>query len=229
MPGAWEIIEERRNRILVAVITPPDLKVTLAWARHFNALALPPGSQTMQARGFNYDANRNLCLKGMLQGGFGWLMWVDTDVHVPRDAVMRLLASGRDLIGGVYFRKEPPYLSVASVAQFDASGIFVHGKLPEHQPGDVVPVDFLGSGCTLISRRCVEDMFARFPRPYQWALDVAPVMDHEGKPLPGYSEDFIFSVRAREIGYQPYLHTGVVCQHETLAAVGPRGLELIRE
>lgn len=229
MPASWEIVEQRRNRVLLSVITPPDLKITMSWARHFNHLQMPPLSQHFETRGKNYDANRNTCLKAMMDGGFGWIMWVDADVYLPPDAIMRLLSAGRDFIGGLYFRKEPPYLPVSSIAKFDDRGQFIPGVLPPHQPGDIVPVNFLGCGCTLISRRCVEDMLSHYPRPYQWGMDIAPVMDHNGKPIPGWSEDFLFCARAEQIGYTPYLHTGVVCQHELLAAVGPRGVEVIRE
>ena len=174
--------------------------------------------------GLPYHAARNRVVKMALDQGFGWVFFLDTDTVPPPRVVAHLLQTGRDLVGALYFRRYPPYDAAASILSKDAKGNTVQSRLPPYQPGEILPVDFLPTGCTLISRRCIEAMFAHFPRPYDWGFDIAPVPDGMGGALPGFSEDYIFSWRAKTIGFQPYLHTGLVCQHEMIGVVTDQGL-----
>lgn len=226
MPGAWEILKVRQHRVLMVTITPPELKVSLQWARMLRALWLPPDSITIDLRGLPFHAARNAALKYALDGGFGSLFFLDSDTVPFPDVVRRLLEAGRDLIGGLYYRRGPPFKPAAGNAGRDQAGELTILDLQPHHPGDIIPVDFLPSGCTLISRRCMEALRAAYPRPFDWGVDIVRVPDGNGGLLPPFSEDFIFSWRCRELGYQPWLHTGVVCAHELSAVATSRGVEV---
>ena len=219
MPGAWEIVEARRNRVMVVTIAPPDLKVTTGWASAVLHLALPPMSDFMMVKGFPFGPARNKGLKEALDQGYGWLFFLDADVICPPNVVMDLLANGRDLIGGLYYRRFPPYEPAPSVAVRNEGGQLLGHKPPSFNHGDVIPVEFLPMGATLISRRCMETVLASHPRPFEWNLDI------DTQDRGGLSEDFTFSLRALELGFQPWVATGLTCRHETLTLVGPRGLE----
>ena len=156
-------------------------------------------------------------LKMAFESRFEWLFFLDTDTLAPKLTVPILQAANRDLIGGMYFQRFPPYLPAHATAGVDAKGLIVKQPLPPFTPGDIIPIDFLATGCTLVHRRCMEAMLKTYPKPYEWTLDI----DKEG----GLSEDFDFSLKAARIGFQPWLHTGVVARHEMLMTVGPRGPE----
>ena len=226
MPGSWEILEARRNRVCMAVISRAGYKVSKRWADAYRQLDLPDQSQIVEAQGGPYDASRNAAAKACVDGGFGYLFFLDTDTIPNSDTVMKLIATGRDLIGATYRRRHPPFDIIGATAMLDAKGQIIGVPIKNDRPGEIVPVDFLPTGATLISRRCLEAMFAVFPRPYMWGIDVAPVSDGAGGSLPQVSEDYVFSLRAKTIGYQPWLHTGLWCKHEIDGVFGgPNGPE----
>src|SRR3990167_1988438 len=175
MPGAWEILQRERNRVMVGILSPPDLKVSLNWARAYREMQLPLGSLIFDIRGLPWDAARNQLLKKAHDEGYGRLAFLDADVIAPSDWVMRLIATGHDLVGALYHRRFAPYHPAAGTVVRNTKGELVIGPLPPFTPGDVIPVDLLPSGATLISYRCMEAMLKTFPRPYTWAaLDIAP-------------------------------------------------------
>ena len=223
MPGAWELQEFAKNRVLLATIVPPDLKVSMEWGMALTMLGLPPGSMPMRPQGMPFGHARNVAVKAALDNGFGWLLFVDADTIPPAGAAATLMAAGRDLIGGLYYRRYPPYEPAAAVARVELvpgpAGQpvqkIMRGPLPAYTPGQIIPVDFLPTGLTLISRRCLEAVIAKFPRPYEWQIDI----DREG-----LSEDFDYCVKAKSLGFQSWLHTGVIAKHELTAHATERGL-----
>lgn len=214
MPGSWETLEMRRNRVLVAVIQRSGDRVSFEWAKTLRGIQLPNLSAITDIKGYPYDAARNRAARICLDNGFGYLFFLDTDVLVPHDVVTKLMETGRDLIGALYRRRHPPFDLLAANIGKDPKGEMTPMSLENYRPGEIVSVDFLPTGATLISRRCLETMFARFPRPYTWAYDVAPVPDGVGGSLPQVSEDYIFSLRAKAIGFTPWVATGLWCSHE---------------
>jgi hypothetical protein len=226
MTTAWDIQRARRNRVLLAVIVPPDWKVSMRWSVMNRQLELPPGSDSIQIAGLPYGPARNSAAKAFLDGGYSYLAFLDADTIPRTDWIMRLLDAGRDLIGALYHQRFPPYLPTAFMRGEEPDGGIRKDPLPEFQYGDIIPVDFLATGATLISRMCMETVIAKYPRPYEWGLDLTLVPTDDGKTLPATGEDFMFSLRAKEVGFTPYLHTGVQALHEVSAVVDVGGLKV---
>ncbi len=225
MAGSWEISDIRRNRVLVVTIAAPDWPVTLTWAESLRALQLPAFSQIIKVTGMPYGVARNQALKAALDGGFAWLFFLDADVHMPADGLLKLLESGRDYIAGVYRQRFPPWKiasfmkTMVPVPNQPGQVMMEKGDLPPHAPGAIIPVDFLHTGATLISRRCMETVLARYPKPFEWTLDI----DKPG----GLSEDYTFTQNAASVGFQAWLHTAIECRHEIKLAIGPNGPEML--
>ena len=226
MPGAWEILQMRLNRVLVWIIAPPELKHSRYWCQAYRALQLPPGSPFQYIEGFPYDAARNIGLKQMIDAQFGYIFMWDTDTLPPADVVLRLIETGRDLIGALYTRRGPPFDIVAGNATYDPQGKNIGFKMPPYKQGDIVPVDVVGMGVTLISRRCVQAIMAKHPRPFAWGVDLESIREESGALVPRTSEDFVFCIRAKECGFQPWIHTGLQAQHELLAVATPQGVQM---
>ena len=225
MPGAWEILKARRERVLCCVIMPPELRHSRAWTRMWKNLQLGQGGEVIDVQGLPYDAARNHAVKAAVDGDWGYLFFLDSDTIPPANIVPQLIATGRDFIGGLYHQRGGAFLPVACNMVRDAKGDWVRGGLPPHQPGEVIPVDFLGMGATLISRRCMQAVLEHFPRPFAWGKDIAPVPDDHGGQLPPLSEDYMFCLRAKALGYQPWVHTGIVAQHEMMVVVTDKGVQ----
>lgn len=226
MPGAWEILQMRRNRVLVCIITAPELKHSRWWCRAFRSLQLPTRSEFRYVEGWPYDAARNIGLKNMMDEKFGYIFFWDSDTLPPDDTVTRFIESGRDLIGALYTRRGPPFDPVAGCSTYNQEGRHIGFKMPSYNQGEIVPVDVLGMGATLISRRCVETVMLKYPRPFAWGMDLAEIREADGTLIPRTSEDYVFCLRAKECGFQPWVHTGKQAQHELLAVATPQGVQM---
>ena len=225
MPSAWEILDIRKSRTLVAIIAPAEHRVSLRWTIMSRQMVLPPGSDLMLITGLPYGPARNQGLKTAMEQGFAYLAFLDTDTLPPIDWVTRLIATQRDLVGCIYHQRFPPFNPTAFIQGTDENGGLQKLPLPAHQRGDIIPVDFLATGSTLYSRRCMESVLAKYPRPFEWGIDIAGIPGDDGI-LPNLSEDFMFSVRARDMGFQPWLATGVEARHEMEVVATSRGMEM---
>lgn len=219
--GSWDRKRASENRVLVSTICPPDGKVTYQWARSWRELELPEGSDNLIVQALPFGVARNYAIKQMLEKGFGYLFFLDSDIILPSNAVMRLIETKLPLISCFYTHRFPPFdpcFYGAEVVEGKISKTAISGW----NFGDIVPAAFLPAGAVLIHRAVFEKMFqSGIRKPYEWTLDI-------DNPQ-GLSEDFAFSLRAINIGIQPYVHTGIQAKHEQLATCGVRGLEAVTE
>lgn len=221
MPGSWEITQVRQNRILIGILMPPDGAVTLDYAQAIRGLQVPPGSDFMRVIGLPWGPARNQAAKTALDNGFH-LAFLDSDVRVEPDAFMKLLATGLDIVSGLYYQRFFPYQPVAFNPSQDQQGNIIRVPVTGWNPGDIFPATFIPSGLTIYRRRLLAALFSRFERIFEWGVDVKPIPMEGGGQVPPFSEDFVLSWRALQLGFQPFVHSGVVGLHEVRGVVGPR-------
>ena len=222
MGSSWELKSLKENRVLVATISPPDGKVSYQWARAWKDLQLPPGSDGAIIQGLPFGVARNYCVSTLLEKGFAYLFFLDSDIWVPADTVMRLIKTGLPLIGCYYTHRFPPYDPCYYAAAKNEEGKLVKVPLSGWNFGDIVPCSFMPSGACLIHRSVFEKMLASgIKKPYAWSLDI-------DEPT-GMSEDYDFSLKCVSIGITPYMHSGIQARHECLATCGVRGIEAVTQ
>src|SRR5688572_26774169 len=154
--------------------------------------------------------------------GSGWtashIFFVDDDVLLPPNALIRLLSHKLPIVSGLYYAKTDtpqPLMLNASLC----------GLVDEWEPGALVPVDVHGMGCTLIEMKVFRDLIAtgtldtgihqgrEIYRFFATTRD-ARTVDENGTPtIYNETEDAYFLKRARAIGYQPTVDTGTFCWH----------------
>ncbi len=126
------------------------------------------------------------------RGGYSHLLFVGADTIPPLDVLPRLLAHGKDVVGGVYFGRHGatngnPHTAVA----------WKHDTKPEDLPkqfdGSLITVDGMGMDCVLFSRTAFTHM--SFMN-YEVTDDDYPVYDH-----------------LKTNGFQIYLDTSLICKH----------------
>ena len=223
MPGSWEITKQRDERLLVAIICPPDLGVTLNFSQNMRNIQLPPGSDFMKVIGLPYGPARNQALKACVEQNYN-LAFLDADVRIESDAFMKLLETKLDIVSGLYYQRFHPYMPVMFNEGRNENGESVRVPVIGWKPGDVVPCDFIPSGLTIYRLNMLRAMLNVYPLPFMWGVDIAPVPDVGGSVAPAMSEDFSFSWKAKQIGYRGYVMTSVVGLHETRAVIGPKWL-----
>jgi hypothetical protein len=193
---------------LIAVPARP-----LAYAAFWQSVLMmrkPAGTRFMFMEGSRIDQLRNMAVEAMLEHKeLEWLLFLDDDHHVPREALMQLLARDKAMIGGMYVVRMPPYRTTAAVQ-----------VRPDHyQPlsaehvasADPVPVDLLGMGCTLIRRTVFEALHPSLgSQPFRLFLNDAGVAK---------GEDVSFCDAVRAAGIEIFADPQVMVPH-----IAPRGI-----
>ena len=231
MPASWEIRAQRENACILSILVPPDHRVSFDFMRQFRHIQLPNGSDIMPVKGRPWGPARNEAAKMALDNG-RHLCFLDADVRIEPDAFVKLLATGLELVGGLYYQRYPTqlvpnssifgYLPVMFNIAKTQEGAFISIPVTGWNPGDIVPVTFVPSGLTVYRHSLLVKLFQRYKSLFTWGVDIAPVLEPEGTPATPFSEDFSCSWKATQIGVQPYIATGICGLHETLCVIGPK-------
>jgi hypothetical protein len=143
-----------------------------------------------------------------------YMLFIDDDIAFRPDdieKVYRELLDGKDLVGGCYVVKDGSQLASACFTS-------VH-KLD----GRVVPIDYVATGFMGFSHRLIDRMVneLKLPLLHQaiWArcypfFESGRHWDETLKEDIYISEDWNFCNKARQLGVQPYLHTGIWLGHQ---------------
>lgn len=198
MAGSWEL--KQRTSVLCSILHVDY--TTIAWSLGLRNLQVP--GHVVGLSGMPYDHARNTACMRVLDGGYEWGFFLDSDVIPPPDAILRLISHGQPIISGIYHRRSPPH------------GIPVMMKpvgtwITNYPANTVIEVDVVGAGCLLIHRSVLE----RLPPQrdgkhwFDWRVDLRGILpQHEC-----LSEDFTFCMHAKKSGYRILVDTGVQCLH----------------
>ena len=158
-------------------------------------------------KGYGCAQARNLCAREALDYGAEYLMFVDSDVIIPNDAVNRLVAADSDIALGVYPRRDTmtgqtevflPGDNFLDENNINLSDIY------KYQDDPVIQVKGGGMGCTLIKT----DLFNKVAYPWFKYVEY-----DNGKVL---SEDNYFCWRAKEEADAKIVcDTSVRCYHRS--------------
>lgn len=217
---------------------PRDDSVSLAWVTPgtVNALFMdsvlklymadlqrPMGTQRLARDGSGYTylvsgpriaSARNALVRNFLEiRGSAWMLMVDTDMVFEPIVLDRLLAAAdpitRPIVGALCFgggkgRLFPTMYRLCDPAENDGN---VVQYVSEWNSGDVVQVDATGAACILIHRSVLEAMGGRYPEPAPWFSETI----YKGRE---FGEDWSFCLRAQQMGYPIFVHTGASIGHE---------------
>jgi len=217
------------HRTVEALTAAALLRLVQVFPRGSVAIELPANESLVQRA-------RNEAVARFLDSDKSHLLFIDSDVIFRPEDVAKLVASGKDLIGGLYPQKWIDWEHVAGRA---ISSTLLHPVLPQDMaasgihfnvntiPGKMtaeagcLPVRALATGFLLIAREVLTTMIAKFPeREYMTDWHVTPETPNglakrwnlfdcfisNGKYL---SEDYGFCYLAAKAGFQPYAHLGL--------------------
>ena len=151
-----------------------------------------------------YNA-RNLIARKAIEQGFDRVMWFDSDIIMPPNAMERLAAdmdAGLDFVTGVYYKRVLPTAPVVfkdvwwRVNQGEAAA---GAETVTDIPQGLFEVAGCGFGCCMTSVKMLKDLVDRVGAPFT--------------PLIGVSEDLTFCLRAREAGYRIICDGRIQCGH----------------
>ncbi|MCH7490513.1 MAG: glycosyltransferase [Gemmatimonadetes bacterium] len=185
--------------------------------------SLPDGSYVAYTvAGSTICGKRNNAVDQMLnEPTFEWLLFVDSDMILPKGALQRLLYRKADIVGGMYCLREEPYAVVAGhvlergqsddpLRPTQHPDFLIRTLSPVMIARGDVPVDVCGTGVMLIHRRVLESMDSPWFVPNE-----RPNCAH------GQNEDYNFCLRASDQGFTIACDTSVTCGHVGTTNITP--------
>jgi hypothetical protein len=158
-----------------------------------------------------YAARNDMFREELLRDGWDWFFMVDSDMAWEPDAIARLVAAAdaeeRPIVAALTFgRAGAGWFPTMYLAEPEKQSLM---RLEEWPADALVPVDATGSSCMLIHRSVIEAMLNEYG-----ATTAAPwyqEVEHNGTMM---GSDLVFCLRARQMGFPIYVHTGVEFGHQ---------------
>lgn len=154
---------------------------------------------------------RQNALVSFMQKRTDFMFSFDDDVTMPHDTITKLVEADKDIIAGIYRLKRD---EVATAVRLPKSGPTMNKVLAMDM---ITPATYVSTGCFMVKRSVIEGMIEKYPELHYrrnitgdqaWALYMPYI--YNGEYL---SEDWAFCQRAREAGFEVWLHGGVKCGH----------------
>jgi hypothetical protein len=161
---AWELKNIKNPQDVDLLIAIPHTGlVRMDWAFSLKHLDMPPGVMfaTMGLQGQPIHLARNQFITSALQRNAEHIFFLDADVEMPHDGLVKLYETKRPIIAGVYSQRSPPYALSANIQRRALTP-----EILEKYPNAVLDVHEIGMGCALINMRVIKRIAAR--QELQW-------------------------------------------------------------
>jgi GT2 family glycosyltransferase len=202
-------MSEEPKKILVAIPTGQTLFSEFALA--LRLLRIPPDYQVAfaMAKKANADIARNSAAE-ITTDEVDYIFYLDDDILVPDNALEKLLSHGKDIVSGLYFRNNYPFLPMLYKKQSDR-----YEAVIDYEKNKLIEVDACGTGCTLIKA----EVFKKLDKPY--------FKNNEADG--GFSEDLYFCKKAKEAGFTIHCDTSINCAHMSSGPIDNRTWDNVKE
>jgi GT2 family glycosyltransferase len=133
-----------------------------------------------------------------------YVLWLDSDMVFDSDLLLRLWEHReKGIISGLYFRRRPPYnpvlykeLKTRNVPTDPES--IEYDDYPEDQVFEAAGIGF---GGVLVKTNILAEVINKYGTAFE--------------PLHSFGEDLSFCIRAKELGYPSFCHSGIQLGHRS--------------
>lgn len=140
-----------------------------------------------------YEARERIA-KSAIEEGYTHILWLDSDVIVPRDALVKMLNVKAPIVSGVVFRRVAPYTPTVYMRQPNGT----YREFLNIPDGGIIHIDACGFGCVLTETEALIHMYEQYGRLF------APEE---------LGEDLQFCKRARDAGMDIRVDASIRCGH----------------
>lgn len=187
--------QEIQPYVLIAVPTLDTIK-TETVSSLFGAVAMLNARAKLHIHvsSLIHDA-RNKCVDAAIAAGATHLMFIDSDMKFPPEAIQKLINQDKDIIGGLYYRKQPPHFPL--IHEKDGNRIVIPRSFNKKEPFKVFGT---GTGFMLIKTK----VFKKLEPPWFY------FGNFKGKAI---GEDIYFCKKAQEKGFEVWCDPTLGLQH----------------
>jgi len=228
---AWEV--QKKPRLLIGTPIRPAGDVKVEWAIGYRQLIIPQELQphiiTFQNQA-TVDLARNNIVDVAFNEGVEYILFYDSDVIPPADALIKLYESKLPIVSALYYRRHPvrirgqlvlqPHPSIwKKISSEQQKPGEIYQPIVELPQGQLIEADVIGLGFCLVHI----DVFKRMNKPWFKFLAGWHKFDPSVDWRDEKSEDFYWCDKARELGYKIYVRTDIQCRHVFEGVVDGKG------
>lgn len=194
------------HKVLIGIPTAEMARNSIFYD-HLGLLERPDNAVQIAVHGQSPARNRNLIIEKMLsEPDFTHILFLDDDVLVPPDMLIRLLSHDKDIVSGLYLMRNFPHRPIL-FSEARLSGHCLNTVLVDGMEG-LIPIVNCGLGAVLIKR----EVFEAMEKP--WITLGELEADH-------WCDDISFFNRVRAKGFELFCDLDVLCGHCASVTVAP--------
>jgi len=170
------------------------------------ALNKPDNSLVTTVSGQSPAKSRNIIIEQALKHNCTHVFFMDDDMVIEKDSLIKLLAHDKDVVSGLYLMRGYPHFPVAFDEAFDSGKC----KFMYLEPGKqgLVPIVNCGLGCVLIKT----EVFRKLSKPWVTLGEIEK---------DGWCDDVAFFNKVRKAGFEMYCDMDVRAGHLVSFALWP--------
>ena len=156
MSHSWEIVAQKANTCLIALLAPPG-GISVDWALSFNNMEKPSAWDVLRLSGLPWGEARTQAAYQCLNGGYQWLFMLDCDIIAPKDTITRLMSHRLPIVSGLYYQRFPTWTGMSGdylPCMFNEfakpDGTVEKQTITEFKPGSLVEAAYVPGGCLLV-------------------------------------------------------------------------------
>jgi len=174
----------------------------------------PGGFQWAFCANFDVAEARNILVKQFLRTSCTHMLFLDSDIIIQPDTIVKLLQCRKPVVSAAYFEKRG---GMSMQAYYHSEVPWRRDPQVEYRDGELVEAELIGMGCVLIERWVFEK--TDYPW-FRYTLHDENLPDDER-----IGEDFTFAYTTcfKKLGIRPYVATGVKVGHIGQAVVWGKG------
>jgi len=142
-----------------------------------------------------------------------YVVMMDSDMVFDAEAIVRLIGHNKDVISGLYFKKQPPYEPLAYMRS--SKGEYSH--IDNIEKGGLLDVDAVGAGLLVIKTSILKDMpkpwFACPPLFLTYDKKSGFALKKKGIKNLCLGEDMWFCYLAKQSGFDVVVDLDTKCYH----------------
>jgi glycosyltransferase involved in cell wall biosynthesis/GT2 family glycosyltransferase len=151
--------------------------------------------------GYSIDQVRNLMAHYTIENNYDYIFYLDSDIVLPDNTLLRLLSHDKDIVSGMYIQRKT-HSQIPEMYTWNDKGEMRNMKPEETTPRGLVEIAACGFGGVLIKRNVLKDIGYPYFF-YKHSIDFNHTL----------SEDVDFCMKAANKGYKVYLDTDIQYQH----------------
>lgn len=204
----------KQTSVLISIPVPPYGKLTSELVKYLLNVTNSPIPNVKVGvdivEGKPIDSVRNNAVNKFLDSKYDYMLCIDSDIVPPSYAIPELLKWDKPLIGATCFsfQYDQPFAVIMNRTDNGEGGYEQSKNIGKER---LIKCSATGAACLMIHRDVLEKMRTYLIEKNGKSMFFETLYRENGTL--SWGQDFMFCEHAKEIGYDLYVDTAIICKH----------------